>query len=94
MAVDQGFIKQMILLAQTHTDQNLQNEGMQLKLEEDPNLELPFLIPIGGYSSDSLAGVPHGLQDYLDPMISSGMCVFEHSNTLYMLVRTISGTWK
>ena len=60
------------MLAQTHTDVNLQNEGMELKLEEDPNLELPFLIPLGGYSSDSLRGIPLGLQDYLDPMISSG----------------------
>lgn len=76
-AVDQGFVKQIILLAQSHTDENLQNEGIELKLEEDSNLELPFLIPSGGYSCDSLRGIPHGLQDYLDPMISSGT-LFTH----------------
>ena len=77
MAVNQAFAKELILLAQAHTDEALKNDGMEIKLEEDPNLELPFLVPQQGYSCDTIRGMPPGLQDYLEPMISAGR--YHHS---------------
>ena len=71
-AVGVGFTDEMIRLAKVHTDEMLLNSGMELNLEEDPNLELKFHIPQQGYVSDSIWGIPPGLQDYLDPLISAG----------------------
>ncbi len=72
MTVNQGFVEAMIVLAEGHMDQLLQNDGMEVNLEEDPNLELPYVVPHMGYSCDSIQGLPIGLQDFLEPMISAG----------------------
>ena len=71
-AVSAGFSEEMIRLAKVHTDDPILSNGMELNLEEDPNLELKFHIPQQGYASDSIWGIPPGLQDYLDPLISAG----------------------
>ena len=71
-AITEGFADAIITLAQTHSDEALRNEGMEIGLEEDPNLELAFLIPQIGYYCDGFRGVPQGLQEYFDPMISAG----------------------
>ena len=71
-AVNAGFTEEMVRLAKVHTDEAVLSGGMELNLEEDPNLELKFHIPQHGYSSDSIWGIPPGLQDYLDPLISAG----------------------
>ena len=73
--VNTGFIEEMVRLAKIHTDEALLSNGMELNLEEDPNLELKFHIPQQGYASDSIWGIPPGLQDYLDPLISAGKCM-------------------
>ena len=70
--VSVGFTEEMVRLAKMHTDEALLSNGMELNLEEDPNLELKFHIPQHGYASDSIWGIPPGLQDYLDPLISAG----------------------
>lgn len=72
MAVNPVFASELVILAQSHRDEALQNDGLELNLEEDPNLELPFLIPQLGYSCDTIRGIPPGLQDYFEPMISAG----------------------
>jgi len=74
VAVNPAFASELIVLAQTHRDEALQNDGLEINLEEDPNLELPFLIPQQGYSCDNIVGIPPGLQDYFEPMISAGLC--------------------
>ena len=53
-------------------DQQLQAEGIEVNLQEDPNLDLPFLIPEQGYSCDVMKGVPVGLEEYLEPPIAAG----------------------
>lgn len=63
----------MVRLAKVHTDEAILSSGMELNLEEDPNLELKLHIPQQGYASDSIWNIPPGLQDYLDPLISAGM---------------------
>ena len=44
-----------------------------MTLAEDPNLELPFLIPEQGYSCDTMRGLPMGLEEYLEKAINAGM---------------------
>ena len=81
--MNQSLAAELILLAQAHVDSALQHDGLEVNLEEDPNLELPFLIPQQGYSCDGIRGLPSGLQDYLEPTISAGrslhhICVTIH----------------
>ena len=43
-----------------------------VRLEEEPDLQLPFLLPEDGYSCDIVKGVPNGLTEFLDPIIHTG----------------------
>ena len=63
----------MFNIAYNNVDQQLISEGQEVGLQEDPNLELPFLIPEHGYSCDTMRGVPVGLEEYLDAAISTGL---------------------
>lgn len=36
------------------------SEGRVVTLEEDADLQLPFLLPEDGYSSDIIKGIPQG----------------------------------
>ena len=42
------------------------------RLVEDPDLQLPFLLPEDGYSCDIVKGVSNGLADFLDAISQSG----------------------
>jgi len=41
-------------------------------LEEDPDLQLPFLLPEDGYSCDVVQGVPSGLAEFLQALENGG----------------------
>ena len=49
-----------------------------MTLAEDPNLELPFLIPEQGYSCDTMRGLPMGLEEYLEQPINAGTVYHEN----------------
>ncbi|KAF4101904.1 afadin [Onychostoma macrolepis] len=72
-------------LAETTTDV-LRGEGGEIRLEEEMDLHLPFLLPEDGYSSDSMRGIPKGFQEFLEPICRKGLCkLIPHSNCV--------GTW-
>ena len=58
-------------LVHTNVDQKL--DPANINLQEDPNHDLPFLLPEHGYSCDTIQGVPEGLEEFLQPIISAGM---------------------
>ena len=70
--INPAFAEQLILFAESHVDDAYRHEDEEPGLEEDPNVELPFSLPQRGYYTDSLKGIPSGLHDYLEPVISSG----------------------
>ncbi len=59
-------------LAAQNVDQVMISNGQDITLQEDPNLELPFLIPEQGYSCDTMRGLPVGLEEYLDHAMNLG----------------------
>lgn len=63
-------------------------DGQEVYLQEDPNLELPFLIPEHGYSCDTMRGVPVGLEEYLEVAITSGgfIIVLHYACTCIILI--------
>ena len=77
-------LQRVVAVAQSMSDELLRSEGREVRLEEDPDLQLPFLLPEDGYSCDIVKGVPNGLTEFLAPVTSTGktcciytsMCVF------------------
>lgn len=69
-------IEHIVKVAESTSDQLTHNDGRDVKLEEDFQLQLPFLLPEEGYSSDIIRGVPVGLQEFLEPLCETGEFVF------------------
>ncbi|XP_051723792.1 afadin-like [Ctenopharyngodon idella] len=80
-----ALIERVAGLAETSTD-ILRGEGGEIRLEEELELHLPFLLPEDGYSCDSMRGIPKGFQEFLEPICRKGLCkLIPHSNCV--------GTW-
>ncbi|XP_070568071.1 afadin-like isoform X2 [Ptychodera flava] len=67
-------IDSVVAVAQNTADELTRSDGREVKLQEDPDLQLPFLLPEDGYSCDIIRGVPNGLQDFLAPLESTDLC--------------------
>ncbi|KAG9336263.1 hypothetical protein JZ751_002610 [Albula glossodonta] len=50
------------------------SDGREVQLEEDPDLQLPFLLPEDGYSCDVVRALPSGFQEFLEPLCQRGFC--------------------
>ena len=69
-AVNKTLTDDLVHLARGRDD-ILRGEGLEVRLEEDPHQELLFHIPSEGYSSEMVTGLLSGLQEFLQPMIST-----------------------
>ena len=61
-----------VFVAENTADELARSDGREVQLEEDPDLQLPFLLPEDGYSCDVVRNVPSGLQEFLDPLCQRG----------------------
>jgi afadin len=73
VAVNKTLVDDLVHLARGRDD-ILRGEGLEVQLEEDLHAEHLFQIPGEGYSGETVSGVPGGLQEFLQPMISAGLC--------------------
>lgn len=62
----------VVAVAENTADELARSDGREVQLEEDPDLQLPFLLPEDGYSCDVVRSVPNGLQDFLEPLLQRG----------------------
>ncbi|CAB1453330.1 unnamed protein product [Pleuronectes platessa] len=60
--------------AEASADSLIDSEGRDVQLEESLDLHLPFLLPEGGYSCDTVRGIPHGFREFLEPICRKGLC--------------------
>nr|XP_044617241.1 afadin isoform X19 [Equus asinus] len=67
-------IGSVVAVAENTADELARSDGRQVQLEEDPDLQLPFLLPEDGYSCDVVRNMPNGLQEFLDPLCQRGFC--------------------
>lgn len=67
-------INNVAAIAENTADELMRSSGQDIHLEEDPELQLPFLLPEDGYSDEVIRGVPPGLKEFLDPLCSTGLC--------------------
>ncbi|XP_075718755.1 afadin isoform X25 [Rhinoderma darwinii] len=61
-------------VAENTADELSRSDGREVQLEEDPDLQLPFLLPEDGYSCDVVRNIPNGLQEFLEPLCQRGHC--------------------
>ena len=64
-------------VAENTADELLRNQGQEVILEEDPHLQLQFLIPEDRYSSEVIRGVPAGLREFLKPLEGIGKALMQ-----------------
>jgi hypothetical protein len=67
----------VVAVAENTADELARSDGREVQLEEDPDLQLPFLLPEDGYSCDVVRNIPNGFQEFLDPLCQRGTCVEE-----------------
>lgn len=71
----QDLIENVVAVAENTADELARSDGREVQLEEDPDLQLPFLLPEDGYSCDVVRNIPNGLQEFLDPLCQRGKLV-------------------
>ncbi|KAL1770318.1 afadin isoform X9, partial [Sigmodon hispidus] len=69
-----ALIENVVAVAENTADELARSDGRDVQLEEDPDLQLPFLLPEDGYSCDVVRNIPNGLQEFLDPLCQRGFC--------------------
>lgn len=80
-------IDTIVEVAERTADELTHSDGRDVKLEEDVQLQLPFLLPEEGYSSDIIRGVPPGLQEFLEPLCDTG--AFDMLAFLFLAIITV-----
>lgn len=64
----------LLQVAESTADGLAREDGREVRLEEETDLQLPFLLPEDGYSCDIVRGVPSGLAEFLNPLQHAGLC--------------------
>ncbi|XP_076976965.1 afadin isoform X5 [Tamandua tetradactyla] len=72
--IPMDLIENVVAVAENTADELARSDGREVQLEEDPDLQLPFLLPEDGYSCDVVRNIPNGLQEFLDPLCQRGFC--------------------
>lgn len=62
----------VVTAAEASADELIRSEGRQVRLEESLGLGLPFLLPDGGFSCDTMRGIPSGFLEFLEPICQKG----------------------
>lgn len=68
----QELIDHVVAVAENTADELARSDGREVQLEEDPDLQLPFLLPEDGYSCDVVRNIPNGFQEFLEPLCQRG----------------------
>lgn len=61
-------------VAESVADTLARADGREIRLEEEPTLNLALLLPEDGYSCEVIRGVPPGLAEFLAPLQRDGLC--------------------
>lgn len=69
----QDLIDAVVTAAENSADNLIRSEGRDIQLEESLDLHLPFLLPEGGYSCDTVRGIPPGFREFLEPICQKGI---------------------
>ncbi|GFR97600.1 afadin [Elysia marginata] len=84
--VSSAFVERVVSIAENMADELTRTDGREVRLEEDNDLHLPFLLPEDGYSCDTIRGIPNGLPEFVRQLEGAGLCHFIINNHA-------SGSW-
>lgn len=79
-SVPAAFVERVVSIAENMADELTRTDGREVRLEEDGDLHLPFLLPEDGYSCETIRGIPNGLSEFVRPLENGGKKVlrFQH----------------
>uniref|UniRef100_A0A023F3L1 Putative actin filament-binding protein afadin n=3 Tax=Triatoma infestans TaxID=30076 RepID=A0A023F3L1_TRIIF len=72
--IPHDIVDNVVRVAENLADELARSDGREVRLEEEPELALPFLLPEDGYSCEVVRGVPPGLVDFVAPLQHAGLC--------------------
>lgn len=72
--VPQQLLEGVVKIAENMADEQIKSDGREVCLEEDADLQLPFLLPEDGYTCDTIKGIPKGIEEFIDPLAKGGLC--------------------
>lgn len=72
MSPPQELTDAVVAAAEASADKLIRSEGRHVQLEESLDLGLPFLLPDGGFSCDTMRGIPSGFLEFLEPVCQKG----------------------
>lgn len=79
-------INAIVSMAEEKLDELARVEEREIKLEEDNDIRLPFLLPDDGYTCDIVRGLPAGLEEFIHELVQANLCRFT-------IQPTSSGHW-
>jgi afadin len=71
--IPRQLIDKVVDIARSTADDMTISEGRDIRLDEERDLQLPFLLPEDGYSCDNIKGLPPGLADFLHAAVDRGL---------------------
>eukprot|EP00105_Crassostrea_gigas_P046520 XP_019930668.1 PREDICTED: afadin isoform X5 [Crassostrea gigas] len=72
--VPQQLLEGVVKIAENMADEQIKSDGREVCLEEDADLQLPFLLPEDGYTCDTIKGIPKGIEEFIEPLAKGGLC--------------------
>ncbi|KAM3722401.1 Afadin [Dirofilaria immitis] len=66
----------IVRLAEIHADMMATQDEATIQLEEEPQLQLPFLLPQDGYSPDLVRGLSPAFAEVIGSLQAQGLCRF------------------
>ncbi|KAK6105381.1 Ras association (RalGDS/AF-6) domain family protein [Brugia pahangi] len=79
-------VESVVRLAEIHADVMAAQDKASIQLEEEPQLQLPFLLPQDGYSPDLIRGLSPAFAEVISGLQAQGLCRFLPQNQS-------SGSW-
>jgi afadin len=76
-AVSIAFVERVVSIAENMADELTRTDGREVRLEEDSDLHLPFLLPEDGYSCETIRGIPNGLPEFVRQLENLGKITCE-----------------
>src|SRR5699024_3395013 len=68
---EEPLLEAVVKMARVATDELILKEGREVRLEEEADLQLPFLLPEDGYSCDIVQGIPATLADFFGSLVAA-----------------------
>uniref|UniRef100_A0A8R1XRD7 Afadin n=1 Tax=Onchocerca volvulus TaxID=6282 RepID=A0A8R1XRD7_ONCVO len=78
--ISNELVESIVRLAEIHADVMAVQDETSIQLEEEPQLQLPFLLPQDGYSAELIRGLSPAFAEVISGLQAQGLCRFLPQN--------------